>query len=48
MLLWDVEDHADTGVIGEPVFRSCAAGDPVHAEKFFVRNLGDLINVRRR
>lgn len=48
MLLSEAEDHADPGAIGEPVIGPCAVGDPVHVEKSFVRNPGDLARVRRR
>lgn len=33
-------------LIGEPVIRPYAVGDPAHVEKSFVRNLGDLVIVR--
>lgn len=42
MLLSETESYIRAGIHGKPAFEPRAVGDPVHVEKSFVRNLGDL------
>ena len=43
MLLSETESYIRAGIHGESAFEPRAVGDPVHVEKSFVRNLGDLM-----
>lgn len=48
MLLSETESNIRSGINGKPAPGPHAVGDPVHVEKSFVRNLGDLMIACKR